>query len=251
MCQLTPTIFPCCSRTYVIVKRLSTCPEDWPKQKCPPELCLQTGGAVPGREDRRAQGVCWRCQACWAGKSPQDTEAMRPAFDRAPQVEGLEETTPTERRLRAEKRGHCWFCGNKNPRLKRCNMCDIKPFLTPAVITKLRSAGNRASRMSGGDRIQRKRPSADHHGMSKRLKVEHFDEVDGDFGDEDMGIHGRAVTPDPDENPYGTDPTTYQTPPQRQQSRAAFGHHQDQVLGGDADGIDLHTGGHQRQITYA
>jgi len=103
----------------VQVEKLPSCPDTWPKNKCPPELCIQIGGYEAARAEQRHTGTCWRCQAHVAGKVGQGREAMRPGIDRAELVPGLEELGPSDRRRLAEADGNCWFCGSK----RRCEMC--------------------------------------------------------------------------------------------------------------------------------
>lgn len=112
MCQVIPFTLPCCrgkrsARVYVEVSRLPSCPDEWPKIKCPPELCLQVRGFEP--EDRKV-GTCWRCQAEEKNKSFQERESMRPGLDKAEIAVGLEEIPVQERREIFEDDGQCWFC---------------------------------------------------------------------------------------------------------------------------------------------
>ncbi|KAG9249153.1 hypothetical protein BJ878DRAFT_89589 [Calycina marina] len=121
MCQVTSVVYPCCSRVYSLVKKISTCSEDWPKVKCPPDICL----ATPGDSGEAAhvivyrdRGTCWRCQAEALGLNDGDREELRPAFDAAPLAESADIVTTTlQRRQRSEASGRCWWC---NGQLGRC-----------------------------------------------------------------------------------------------------------------------------------
>jgi len=125
MCQITPFTLPCCRRVYVLAKKISTCPDEWPKLKCPPDLCLQIGTHEPSSAVHKTEGTCWRCKAHWEGITGQERERLRPAIDHGELVEGLEETTPEERRRRVESSGKCWFCmGDASKRC--CDMCGVK-----------------------------------------------------------------------------------------------------------------------------
>ena len=123
MCQVTPFTLPCCRRIYVEVLRLPSCPDGWPKKKCPKELCLQISGYEPKDVDHRNTGTCWRCVAMLRGKSVQGREELRPVLDKAFIVEGLDEIPMDERRRKMKKAGICWFCGA----CEGCKSCGSGP----------------------------------------------------------------------------------------------------------------------------
>lgn len=110
MCLVVPFTLPCCGRTYVTISKVPSCPENWPKSKCPPELCIQVGF----QPDQRENGVCWRCRAEHAGVPAELREKLRPGIDNADVVVGLDELTANDRRKLTEEGGHCWFCGSRN-----------------------------------------------------------------------------------------------------------------------------------------
>jgi len=116
MCQIVPFTLPCCRRTYVSVEKLPSCPDAWPKKKCPQDLCIQIRGYFP---ERRVTGMCWRCRAQTRGEVGEARESMRPVIDDAVVVVGLEELDVPRRKSRAEEKGNCWYCGAK----KNCKSC--------------------------------------------------------------------------------------------------------------------------------
>jgi hypothetical protein len=122
MCQVTPFTLPCCQRIYVLVEKLPNCPADWPKSKCPQELCIQIIDVETAEVQQRSSGTCWRCRAAADGKSGGERDNMRPQIDRAIIVEGLEELDATGRRMRVEVGGNCWYCGARHG----CLMCGTK-----------------------------------------------------------------------------------------------------------------------------
>ncbi|KAF7874422.1 uncharacterized protein EAF02_008399 [Botrytis sinoallii] len=124
MCLIRPFRYTCCDRTYVEVSKLdSSCPDGWPLEKCPEDLCLVHGSRV---RDQRwlLQGTCWRCQAMSEGLEGDDYEARRPPIDNAFVVEGLENCSPEGRRRRTEHAGNCWFCGASSDGVRDCESCD-------------------------------------------------------------------------------------------------------------------------------
>ena len=118
MCQVTPFTLPCCRRIYVSIARLPSCPETWPKAKCPPELCIQLRGYYASGAEHKPVGICWRCKAILQDKLGAERERLRPGIDKAFVVPGLVELTPSDRRRLAEAAGECWFCGTRG-----CDMC--------------------------------------------------------------------------------------------------------------------------------
>ncbi|KAH8661374.1 hypothetical protein BGZ60DRAFT_83938 [Tricladium varicosporioides] len=118
MCQIIPFTLPCCRRVYVEISRLPSCPDEWPKKKCPKDFCLRVRRNAQDRE----AGTCWRCEAEMAGKIGQAREGMRPGIDKAAIVGGLEEVDPHDRRRMTEAGGHCWFCGARSS----CESCHSK-----------------------------------------------------------------------------------------------------------------------------
>ncbi len=110
MCQVIPFTVPCCRRIYVDVSKLPSCPEEWPRRKCPADLCIQVGESP---EERQTGGACWRCKALEAGIAGVEREEMRPAIDKALIVEGLEEYDVEGRKHNVEKQGNCWCCNAK------------------------------------------------------------------------------------------------------------------------------------------
>jgi hypothetical protein len=122
MCQVTPFTLPCCERIYVLVEKLPNCPADWPKSKCPQELCIQVIDVETAQAQQRSSGTCWRCRAAADGKSGRERDNMRPQIDRAIIVEGLEELDVTGRRMRVERGGNCWYCDATHG----CLMCGTK-----------------------------------------------------------------------------------------------------------------------------
>ncbi|TGO51002.1 hypothetical protein BCON_0171g00150 [Botryotinia convoluta] len=124
MCLIRPFRYTCCDRTYVEVSKLdSSCPDAWPLEKCPEDLCLVHGSRV---RDQRwlLQGICWRCQAMSEGLEGDDYEARRPPIDNAFVVEGLENCSPEGRQRRVEHAGNCWFCGASSDGVRDCESCD-------------------------------------------------------------------------------------------------------------------------------
>ncbi|KAH6677514.1 hypothetical protein B0J14DRAFT_584485, partial [Halenospora varia] len=118
MCQIIPFTLPCCRRVYVEISKLPSCPDEWPKKKCPKDFCLR----VRRNAETRETGTCWRCKAELAGKIGQAREGMRPGIDKAAIVDGLEEFDPYDRRKATEAGGNCWFCGAKSG----CESCHSK-----------------------------------------------------------------------------------------------------------------------------
>jgi hypothetical protein len=108
MCQLNPFTLPCCGRTYVDVDKHPSCPANWPKEKCPKELCIQFGVSEP---IHRTSGMCWRCSG-----------GSEPAFNYAKVTLGLEERTPQDRRRETEEGGECWSCNS----IYGCHKCGSK-----------------------------------------------------------------------------------------------------------------------------
>ncbi|KAG9231425.1 hypothetical protein BJ875DRAFT_118140 [Amylocarpus encephaloides] len=118
MCQLTPFTMSCCQHIYVCVKKLPSCPADWPRRKCPADLCIRTH-AWKGEE---REGECWRCSAKREGLDDDAREARRPVIDHAEVVLGFEEITPLERRAMTQDDGRCWFCCS----MGGCQSCGAK-----------------------------------------------------------------------------------------------------------------------------
>jgi hypothetical protein len=123
MCQIIPYTLPCCRRAYVLIAKLPSCDDSWPRKKCPAELCIQIYGIKP---QERATGNCWRCVALVIGKSGVDREGLRPAIDSARVSISLEEFSPGQRRKRVEMGGHCWFCDARSG-CKECGTVEIVP----------------------------------------------------------------------------------------------------------------------------
>lgn len=92
------------------------CPADWPKTKCPKELCFQIGF----QPDDRDEGICWRCQAAARGTQLADRERYRPLIDRAVVERYI--VPPEERRRETEEEGICWFCGHAS----ECAACEVE-----------------------------------------------------------------------------------------------------------------------------
>ena len=111
MCLVTPFTLPCCRRIYVSAERLPSCPDGWPKKKCPKELCVQISGFEPKDVDNRSTGICWRCLAWNKDIGPFEREILRPVLDKAFIAEGLGDVPMDERRVRMETAGICWHCG--------------------------------------------------------------------------------------------------------------------------------------------
>lgn len=86
---------------------MKDCPSDWPKTKCPKELCFQIGSQA----DDRDEGTCWRCKAAEAGIPTEHRESLRPGIDSADVERFI--LTPEERRSQMEEDGFCWFCGHR------------------------------------------------------------------------------------------------------------------------------------------
>ena len=148
MCYVIPFTLPCCRRTYVSVTKMKDCPADWPKTKCPKELCFQIGS----QPDDRDEGTCWRCKAAEAGIVPENRESLRPGIDSADVERFI--VTPDERRSQMEEDGFCWFCGHRC----ECELCE------PVKIDGFDESLLRRSRPPP---VEEKRP------VNKRLKVEH------------------------------------------------------------------------------
>ncbi len=124
MCQVVPFTLPCCRKVYVSISKLPSCPDAWPKAKCPPELCIQLGGYEP---EHRRYGMCWRCKAIQKdGKQLWELDSLRPGIDTAEIVKGLEELNVSERRNRVEEGGHCWFCDARGG----CQSCGASEITT-------------------------------------------------------------------------------------------------------------------------
>lgn len=149
MCQIVPFSLPCCRRTYVAISKVPSCPDNWPKSKCPPELCIQ----ICYEPDERETGVCWRCRADRAGVPDELRETLRPGIDNADVVVGLEELNADDRRKIAERGGHCWFCGSRNG----CGTCGTN--------TKAKTAGHQSP-------VKRQRLSTSGRAVNKRLKIQ-------------------------------------------------------------------------------
>ena len=168
MCQLTPFTLPCCRRIYVVVKKISTCPDEWPRLKCPPELCLQIGTHESSSAEHKNEGVCWRCKALLAGITGEKREGLRPVIDQARLVEGLEETTPEQRRRRVEASGRCWFCMSDASK-RSCDMCGVKVNTPRLTSTDMGPPPQRSKTSSCG--VKRRQPASST--PSKRLKTDH------------------------------------------------------------------------------
>ncbi|KAJ8063842.1 hypothetical protein OCU04_007699 [Sclerotinia nivalis] len=124
MCLIRPFQYACCDRTYVEVSKLeSSCPDKWPLEKCPEDLCLVYGSRLTVRT-HLVQGTCWRCRAMGEGLEGEDYEARRPPIDNAFVVEGLENCNPEGRRRKAEHDGNCWFCGASSDGVRDCEECE-------------------------------------------------------------------------------------------------------------------------------
>jgi hypothetical protein len=123
MCLLEPFKPPCCGRTYVKTSKVPSCPDAWPKAKCPPELCIQITLVYA------AEGTCWRCKADQTGKHGWEREAMRPGIDKAYIVHGLEEIGVSGRRARVEAGDHCWFCNAKGG----CEACGAEQIMARSM----------------------------------------------------------------------------------------------------------------------
>lgn len=123
MCLVEPFSPRCCGRTYVRISKVPSCPDAWPKAKCPAELCIQVGTkeAMPS-----PRVTCWRCQAVADDKQGWEYEAMRPGIDRAHIVMGLEEIGVAGRRQRIEEGGHCFYC-NARGGCQTCGADEIIP----------------------------------------------------------------------------------------------------------------------------
>jgi hypothetical protein len=120
MCLVEPFAPQCCGRTYVKVSKVPSCPDAWPKAKCPPELCIQIGTPYS------TNAKCWRCKADDAFTYGWQRDLMRPGIDRAHVVQGLEELSVGGRRKRVEEGGHCWFC-NARGGCAACGADEIIP----------------------------------------------------------------------------------------------------------------------------
>lgn len=155
MCQVTPFTYPCCRRIYVLVEKLPNCPADWPRSKCPQELCIQIIDTETAEPKHSSTGVCWRCTAAADGKTGADRESLRPEIDKAVIVEGLEELDVSERKQRAESDEKCWYCGAK----QGCSKCGTKKNeptsddSSPIPLSKKRQVGDvrRPRKKSKGD----------------------------------------------------------------------------------------------------
>jgi hypothetical protein len=164
MCQVTPFTYPCCKRIYVLVEKLPNCPTDWPRRKCPQELCIQVIDVETAQVKRSSSGICWRCKAAADGKTGPERENMRPEIDRAAVVEGLEELDVAERRQRSEAGGNCWFCGAKHG----CSSCGQKNH--PAA-TEVPSPSPQSKRRQIGDTgLPRKRVRVERGGNMVQMR---------------------------------------------------------------------------------
>ena len=132
MCQVTPFTYPCCRRIYVLVEKLPNCPADWPRSKCPQELCIQVINPETAEIKHSSLGTCWRCKAAADGKSADERENMRPEIDRAVVVEGLEEFDVSERKQRVEAGGTCWYC-NARHGCSKCGTTKLESSPEPAT----------------------------------------------------------------------------------------------------------------------
>jgi hypothetical protein len=157
MCQINPFTLPCCRRVYVEISRLPSCPDAWPKLKCPSELCIQVRAFEP--EDKPT-GTCWRCKAAAAGKIGHERNKMRPGVDSAEIVVGLEEPTVQQRRQMAEDDGKCWFCSAQGG----CTTCgskripeDVIPDEAAAPTASITPLPKRARHESEAKRGRRKK----------------------------------------------------------------------------------------------
>ena len=155
MCQILPFTLPCCRRTYVEVSKLPSCPDAWPENKCPAELCIQ----VRYEAENRDAGTCWRCQAEIAGVSGEARENLRPEIDSAMIVHGLDEFGVSGRRRMAEEGGTCWYCGAKTG----CQYCALIKDEVGAEQEKLDEPGKKRQRCAGGKKDKTR---------NKRIKVE-------------------------------------------------------------------------------
>jgi hypothetical protein len=158
MCQVTPFTYPCCRRIYVLVEKLPNCPADWPRSKCPQELCIQVIDTETAEPKHSSTGVCWRCTAAADGKTGADRESLRPEIDKAVIVEGLEELDVSERKQRAEDNGSCWYCGSRqacsNFGTNKSNKSEPAPDgSSPIPLSKKRQVGDarRPRKKSKGD----------------------------------------------------------------------------------------------------
>lgn len=149
MCYVIPFTLPCCRRTYVSVTKMKDCPADWPKTKCPKELCFQIGSQADDRDD----GTCWRCKAAEAGIPQEHRESLRPGIDSADVERFI--LTPEERRSQMEEDGFCWFCGH------RCECESCGPVRIEGVDDSL------LGRNRLPPAVEERRP------VNKRLKLEH------------------------------------------------------------------------------
>ena len=154
MCQVTPFTYPCCNRIYVLVEKLPNCPADWPKSKCPQELCIQIIDTETAQVKQSSTGICWRCKSTAEGKTGPEREMMRPEIDRAVIVDGLEELDVVDRRQRAEAGGNCWYCGSRHG----CSKYGTNKSDT-------------ATEVPSPDLQRRKRGSEDPEGPKKKRKV--------------------------------------------------------------------------------
>ena len=154
MCQVTPFTYPCCKRIYILIEKLPNCPADWPRSKCPQELCIQIIDTETAQVKQSSMGICWRCKAAAEGKTGPERESMRPEIDKAIIVEGLEELDVADRRRRAEAGGNCWYCGARHG----CSTCGTKKSDT-------------AIEAPSPDLQRRKRRSEEPEGLKKKLKV--------------------------------------------------------------------------------
>ena len=155
MCYVIPFTLPCCRRTYVSVTKMKDCPADWPKTKCPKELCFQIGS----QPDDRDEGTCWRCKAAEADIPPGQRESLRPGIDSADVERFI--VTPEEKRSRMEEDGFCWFCGHRCG----CELCE--PVKIEGVSEAL--LGRNRAPVVSETRPANKRLKIDHTGGSKPI----------------------------------------------------------------------------------
>jgi hypothetical protein len=151
MCQVTPFTLPCCQRIYVLIEKLPSCPADWPKSKCPRELCIQIINPDTGHVPQRPSGTCWRCKAAAEGKTDDERDSMRPGIDSAKIVVGLEELEGPGGRKRVKMDGKCWFCGAA----RGCQLCGSqKSEAGPAGMPTQKPGEGRAGRPRKKARIE-------------------------------------------------------------------------------------------------
>jgi hypothetical protein len=127
-------------------------------------MCIQIGGY---EAEHRDSGTCWRCQAKKAGITGHERQMMKPAIDRATVIDGLEELNVTERKVKTEEAGSCWYCGARNG----CESCGAK-FPDDHGITEQETKIS----ATGESSKKRLRDTGDRKGkgkeVNKRVKVE-------------------------------------------------------------------------------